>query len=118
MSPQNTVKAIGTSLLSSIHSLCSPIIIILSQLISITLRVVCRIGTSSIADQNYNEIIKITNLKQSEIHKQTLEVNRFAIEYDREIFRQYLLDGERQAKCFTLAFLVAVFVCIIWVRFA
>jgi hypothetical protein len=67
----------------------------------------------SITSQHYNEIIKITNLKQSDIQKQTLEVNRLAIEYDRKIFRQCLLDGEQQANCFTLAILIAVLIGLI-----
>jgi hypothetical protein len=110
---QNLIKAIGTSLLSSIYSLCSRVVVLLSQLISIILRIVHRIRTDSVASQHYNEIIKVANWKQSEIHKQTLEVNRLAVEYDRETFRHYLLEGEQQAKCFTLALLVAVFVVII-----
>jgi hypothetical protein len=68
-----------------------------------------RIRTGSIANQHCNELIKIANLKQCEIHSQTLEGNRPAVEFDRQIYRQCVLEGEQQAKCFTLALLVVVF---------
>jgi hypothetical protein len=73
----------------------------------------CRIRTGSLAGQHYKELNKIAKLKQSEDHSKTIDVNRLAIEYDREIFHQCVHEGEQQAKYFTLALLLVVFVWVI-----
>lgn len=117
MSPQEVAKALSTFVLSSIYSLWLRVATSLSRLISILLRIVRRIKTGSISSQLCDELMKIAELKQSEIHSQTLEQDRTAVEYDREIFRQCVLEGEQQAKCFTLALLFTVFVGIMIARF-
>jgi hypothetical protein len=116
MNPQKIDKAISTSVLSSINGLLTRVVVFLSRSMLNIVGVVRRIRTGSIASQHHNELIKIANLKQSEIHSQTLEENRSAEAFDKQVLRQCVLDGEQQAKCFTLALLFVVFVGLIIVR--
>ena len=113
MSPQEVAKAISSFVLSSIHSLWLRFVVFISRLISILLRVVRRIKTSSISNQLPDELTKITELKQSEMHSQIREQNRIGVASVEQVFRLCILQGEQQAKCFTLALLFVVFVGII-----
>jgi hypothetical protein len=113
MSPPKGFKEISTSVLSSIYGLLSCVVALISRPILIIVRVVSRIRTGSISSQHYNEFINVVKYKQREFHSKTLEENRLAIEYDREILCQCILEGEQQAKCFTLALLIVVFVWVI-----
>jgi hypothetical protein len=88
-------------------------VVFISQLILIILRVGRRIRTGSISDQLHDELIKIAEIKQSEIQSQTIEQKRKAIASAKQVFHQFILQGEQQAKCFTLAVLVVIFVGII-----
>lgn len=113
MSPQKLIKAISTSVLSSIYALWPRIVVLLSAPISIIVGVVRRIRTGNIGSQHYNEFINIAKYKQRKIYNQTLEQNRPTVVSDKQAFRQCILQGEQQAKCFTLALLLVVFVGII-----
>ena len=113
MASPKVAKAISTS----VYSLWLRVADLVSWLTSTVVSLVRRIRSGKIVSQHYNELIKIVEHKQREIHNQTLEGNRPGIGFDKEIFRHYLLEGERQARGFTLALLIVVFLCIIWVRF-
>jgi hypothetical protein len=95
MSPQKIDKAISTFVLSSINGLWSRLVALLYRLVLVIVGIV---------------------RKQSEIHNQTLEENRAAVAFDIQAFHQCVLQGEQQAKCFTLALLLVVFVSIVIVH--
>ena len=113
MSSRKAAKAIHISLLNSVCRLSSRVGALLSRFFLSLVKIVHRIRSGNIVSQHYSEIIKIANMKQSEIHQQMLDGDRLAVEYDIQIFRKCVLEGEQQAKCFTLALLVVVFVGII-----
>jgi len=112
MCSKKVIQARSTSVLNFLYGLLSHLLGVLLKPILVISGVVRRTRTGSIASQHYDGIIQVVN--QYGFHSHTLKENRPAVEYDRKIFRQCILEGEQQAKCFTLALLVAVFVRMIY----
>jgi hypothetical protein len=113
MSSQKINKAISNSVLSSMYGLCSRVAVSLSRPLLTIVKIVRRIGRGSISSQHYDELAEITELNQSPIRSPGLEGKRPAIASNAQVFRQCILQGEQQAKCFTLAILLVVFVGLI-----
>lgn len=116
MSPNNAIRTKSTSVLDSIYGSLSRLVVLLSRPILLIAGVVRRIRTGSIVSQHYDEFINIAKYKRCEFYRHTHEHNRPAVASDRQAFRRYVLQGEQQAKLFTLALLLFVLVGIIIIR--
>ena len=116
MSPNKAIRAKWTSVLDSIYGSLSRLVVLLSRPILLIAGVVSRIRIGSIVSQHYNEFINVTKYKLREFDSQTLGHNRSAVAPGRHAFRQCVLQGEQQAKLFTLALLLVIFVDVVIVR--